>query len=140
MTGDTPPKAPKSAPVAKARETLPRPILHADEGPVATGHPGSIRKRSTAVALVAISLGMGATVYGVLAERRNCQPDPNNPSQATPCSQSASHASYFSSSYFSSSYSDRRSASATPGRSAAVASVSRGGFGAHGAMHASAGA
>lgn len=135
MVGEPPSENRQAPPVAARRETLPRPILHANEGTIAAGHAGSIRRRSTAVALVAISLGMGATVYGVVAERRNCEPDPGIPNQAASCGQSASHASYFSSSY-----SDGRSAAATSGHSAATTSVSRGGFGAHGAMHASAGA
>jgi hypothetical protein len=115
-------------------QSQPHPILHANQGAVATAHPSLIRKRSAAVVLIAITLGVGATAYAAVTHGRNCQADPKDPkdpNQATNCSGSSTHSSYAGLG----SFNDSTSRSQTP--SASSGTAERGGFGSSG--HARAG-
>lgn len=108
-----------------SRRQMPQPILHANDGVVATGHPILTRKRGAVVLLAAITFGAGMTAYGVYAASGNCQQDPNDTSS---CNHTSTHSSFVGSRW--------SHGSTTTGPS--EPSASRGGFGAHGASHASA--
>lgn len=66
-------------------KVLPQPILHARDGMLTAGSAG--RKRSAAVLLVAITVGVGATTYSALSAGRNCGQDNANRDQSANCGQ-----------------------------------------------------
>jgi hypothetical protein len=110
---------------AKGPQPKPQPILHANQGTVATAHPASIRKRSAAVVLIAVTLGVGATAYAAAVQGRNCQSDPKDPNQSANCSGSGAHSSYAGLGSFNNSTSHTQTPSAT-------STADRGGFGSTG--------
>jgi hypothetical protein len=141
---------PESRRGALVRGEMPQPLLHANDGFVQTRHPIVTRKRGAMVLLAAITAGAGMTAYGVYAATpQNCQQEPNDtkptptPAPApTPCSHGSHTNSHF---WFGDYWSSTRSTTTTWGSSRTAMtsglsepSVARGGFGAHGAMHASA--
>ncbi|MGP0061231.1 MAG: hypothetical protein ACLPID_18315 [Beijerinckiaceae bacterium] len=109
---------------------MPQPIMHARDGVIATAHP--TRKRSAAVALVAITLGVGATTYAAMSAGRNCPRDETNKDQTATCGQASEHWVNSGRTYSGSAFLD----TSTPG----VASTTpRRGFGMAGSAHMKAG-
>jgi hypothetical protein len=118
-------------PVSKPRQAMPQPVLHAREGLIATG---ITRKRSAAVALVAITIGAGVTAYAAIAGGQNCRRDPNDPNQTTTCSH---HTNSWFGGVGRSFYDSPSVGTHTPG--ASTSTVTRGGFGSTAFAHASTG-
>jgi hypothetical protein len=120
-------------PTPAAHQAMPQPILHARDGLIAAA--GHTRKRSAAVALVAITLGAGVTVYTAMAAGQNCGRDPANkdPNQTAACSHTRTWIGGGGRGFFDNSFAGTH----TPG--ASTSTVTRGGFGTAAIAHFSTG-